>query len=233
VLVREAEHEARWVRVCAIHALGEMKADEARAVARAHLTDAAWSVRGAAAIALASVGNRSDLPRLLRLLDDPHAWPRRGATYALGRLRLVSSAARVRAELSDPSPDVRLAAIWALGELGDEAAREPLARLLSGANPARDPSEPVAPIRGDAQLGTDAESRLFDAAVQALQRLAHGAPDTIVDTALRAARGRLSEAELDRHALLPLFEPQGGRSPTTVRDLFEGTAAGAPRRKDS
>ena len=144
-----------------------------------------------------------------------------GATYALGRLRLRTSAPRIREELDDPSVDVRLAAVWALGALGDAAAREPLARLLVASRRPGDLEDATRSVDGESPLGTDAAGRIFDATVQALRRLAHGAPDPVVDRALTAARGRLSDAELDRPALLPLFESRDDRVPTTVRDLFE------------
>ena len=40
--------------------------------------------------------------------------------------------AELRAALGDPAAEVRVAAVWALGVLGDREARPALARLASG-----------------------------------------------------------------------------------------------------
>jgi HEAT repeat protein len=183
------------------------------------LTDPYWSVRGAAGIALGNVGRPEDLPRLLERLRDDHPWPRRGAIYALGRLGLSEAAPRIREELTDDAPEVRLAAVWALGRLADDGAREELVRLLYASRPP-DALPSVEP--GDeGGLVSDAESRLFDAVVQALGRLGRGAPDPLVRRALADARDRLTEEELDRLARLPLPETAPDRAPPTVRHLFE------------
>jgi len=70
-------------------------------------------------------------------------------------------------------------------------------------------------------LRSDAESRLFDAIVQALGRLPHGADDPLVQSALLAARARLPDEELDRLARLPLPEIAEDRPVPTLRTLFE------------
>ena len=191
-LLSAADHPAHWVRVCALHALSDLGVPEARTAALAHTQDVAWAVRGAAAIALGAAGGIDDLPVLLALLRDDHSWPRRGATYALGRL-------------------------------ADDGARDDLLRLLYGVRPGdadelalRDSDD-----GSDAPLRSDAESRLFDSAVQALGRLSRGTPDPLVHRALIEVRERLSEEELDRLARLPLPELGVDRSPPTLRALFE------------
>ncbi|MGC2360590.1 MAG: HEAT repeat domain-containing protein, partial [Thermoplasmata archaeon] len=180
-----------------------------------------WAVRGAAAIALGATGGPEDLPTLLELLDDDHPWPRRGATYAIGRLGLSEAAPRIREELTDAVAEVRLAAVWTLGRLGDDGAREDLVRFLYGVRPG-DPDEAVLALP-DTEDGSpsDADSRLFDAAVQAIGRLSQGVPDPFVYRALLDVRERLSEEELDRLARLPLPEVGADRTPPTLRSLFE------------
>jgi HEAT repeat protein len=217
-LVLAADSPQHWLRVCAVHALGELGGDEARTVALHGLEDTAWPVRGAAAIALGAVGVSDDLARLLDLLEDDHPWPRRGATYALGHLGLAAAAPRIREELTDPAPEVRLAAVWAVGRLGDDGAREELVRLLRSG-----PCLESGPAPGDDDdvLRSDAESRLFDAIVQALGRLPHGGDDPVVQAALLAARARLPDEELDRLARLPLPEVGEDRPVPTLRSLFE------------
>jgi len=222
-LLAAAESPQHWLRVCAIHALGDLGGPEAHTVALGALHDPAWPVRGAAAIALGTVGGPDDLGVLLERLRDDHSWPRRGATYALGRLGLAAAAPRIREELTDLAPEVRLAAVWALGQLGDDGAREDLVRLLRSVPPEGDPS-PV-PEGEEGELRSDAESRLFDAVVQALGRLPHGVDDPFVQSALVTARAQLSDEELDRLARLPLPEVGPDREPLTLRTLFEGAIA--------
>jgi hypothetical protein len=219
-LISWAEHPSPWIRVCAVHALGEMGIPEARSVALEHLHDPYWSVRGAAAVALGAVGTPEDLTPLLECLRDEHPWARRGATYALGRLGLAEAAPRLRDGLHDPAAEVRLAAVWALGSLRDDGAREDLVHLLYQTQPtgAIPPSPMVVP---DDRLASDAESRLFDTAVQALGRLSHGLPDPLIHRSLVDALERLSEEELDRLARLPLPEVQPDRPAPTLRALFE------------
>jgi len=92
------------------------------------------------------------------------------------------------------------------------------------------PPEPSDP---DSPLVSDAASRLFDAAVQALGRLTHGTPDPLVRRALVDARSRLSEEELDRLARLPLPEVEVDQTPPTVRALFETAIASSVDEEES
>jgi HEAT repeat protein len=219
-LVAWADHPAHWIRVCAVHALGELDVPESRTVARAHLKDPYWSVRGAAAIALGAVGSPDDLGPLLECLRDEHPWARRGASYALGRLGLTEAAPRLREGLRDPAAEVRLAAVWALGHLGDDGARDDLVRLLYETRPkvaAHGPPE----AEGPEGHVSDTDTRLFDAVVQALGRLSHGAPDPLIQRSLVDARERLSDEQLDRRARLPLPEVEADQPAPTLRTLFE------------
>ncbi len=207
-----------WLRVCAIHALPRLDPATARRVARAHVADPAWSVRGASAVALGDAGSRADLPRLLRLLDDRHPWPRRGAVYALGRLRLPGVGPRVRAALADRSADVRLAAVWALGEIGDRKALRPLARLLGRIRPPTSRTTPTIAPAG--QLATDAEDRLFDATLLALRRVAPGRDDPVVARALARARARLPPSLRTREARPAFPSLAVGAAPWTLGALL-------------
>ncbi|MGC2034117.1 MAG: HEAT repeat domain-containing protein, partial [Thermoplasmata archaeon] len=189
--------------------------------ARTALTDKVWSVRGAAAECLGTIGEAEDLTALRALLEDPHPWPRRGAIYALGRLGLSEAAPRIREELADPEAEVRLAAVWSLGQLEDDGARELLVTMLRHVRPVVGEMPTFAQGTGAVKLQSDAESRLFDALVQALGRLTVGDPDPLVVRALLDARARVPEEEIERNARLPAPEVLGGHPIPTLRSLFD------------
>ena len=225
-----AGHPTSWARVCALHALGDLRAREAATIARERLLDKVWSVRGAAAECLGWVGGSEDLPRLLTLLDDSHMWPRRGAIYALGRLGLSSAAPRLRTQLQDPIGEIRLAAVWALGQLRDVGSRDVLIRELERADPSPKAGLTIAQGDGAVKLLSDADARLFDSTVQALGRLRRSRPDPIIDRAMRSALQRLTTRELDRPARLAPPEVHTASGKTTLKNLFdtvEVDAAGA------
>lgn len=220
-LARSADDEVRWVRVCALHGLAEMRAPQTREVARSKLADPSWAVRGAAALALGNVGRHDDAGALVPLLRDPSAWVRRAAVYGLGMLGLADRSPEIRGALEDPDPEVSLAAIWALGRLADRASAPRLIELLGQARP-HPPSHRTVLVEGDGavRLVSDAHSRRFDALVQALSALAARWPDPPVFAALESARRGLTEVELDRPARLP--SPLGpGEGARTLRSLFE------------
>ncbi|MGA9840116.1 MAG: hypothetical protein WBS16_06745, partial [Thermoplasmata archaeon] len=104
---------------------------------------------------------------------------------------------------------------------GDDGAREDLVRLLYGVRPGEAEEAILSDAEADGTPRSDAESRLFDAAVQALGRLSHGVPDPLVHRALMDVRERLTDEELDRLARLPLPEVGSDRPPLTLRALFE------------
>jgi HEAT repeat protein len=217
-------HKTSWSRVCALHALADLAAPEAAAVAREHLADPVWSVRGAAAECLGEVGGPEDRDRLLALLEDAEMWPRRGAVYALGRLGLVEAAPDIRKRLADPDPEVRLAAVWAAGHLGDRESRDQLLALLD--DPLAAPGGRATFIQGGGvMLQSDAKERMFDAVVQTLARLHQKYPDEKIDRALAAARRRLPLSELRRPARLPAPETRGRKAAPTLARLFPRTLA--------
>jgi HEAT repeat protein len=220
-LARCADDPVRWVRVCALHGLAEMRSPLARDVARAKLRDPAWAVRGAAALALGKVGEPADVDRLVPVVRDPNPWVRRGAVYALGQLEATGSLDALRPTLDDPDPEVRLAGIWVLGRLRDSASADRLIGLLAGSRP-RDVAPRTIAAEGDGavRLVSDAESRVFDALVEAVGSLAFGPTESASRRALAAARRDLSDPELDRPARLP--SPLGpGESRRTLRSLFD------------
>jgi len=225
-LIRLAESPVRWLRVCAVHALGEIGAVEARRTIRAGLADPAWSVRGAAATAIGSIGTARDVRRLLELIDDPHPWPRRGAVYALGRLRPPEAFGRVRAALLDPAPEVRVAACWTLGQLGDPSARRPLAQFLSECPAPVDHPQP-SPVRAGGLPESDAGDRQLEAAVAALARLVPAAPDPEVTRAIDAAERRLAPGTLERPARPAFAERSTGVPAVTLRQLFAAARSAA------
>lgn len=223
VLVRAAGDPAHHIRVCALHALGEMRSERAREVALGRVGDRSWAVRGAAAVCLRRTGDPLDLSVLLTLLEDIHPWPRSAAIYALGELGLVEAVPRIREELRHPIADVRLAAIWALGRLKDDGARAELVHLLA-ADPTEEGTEPptlLAEGDGAIRLASDAESRMFDTAVQALGRLRRPDEDPFIEEALAVARAQLSDEELDRLARLPSAEMAVRPAIPTLRALFD------------
>lgn len=226
VLARCADDPARWVRVCALHGLAEMRAPEARGVARAKLTDSAWAVRGAAALALGKVGTLADGSGLVQRLADPSAWVRRAAVYALGQLNAKTRAPAIRRAFDDPDPEVQLAAIWSAGHLEDRRATPQLVRWLERA-PARVTSTRRTLVEGDGavRLVSDADERRFDALVQAVGAIASATGDPAARAAIVAAYRRVPVSELGRRVRLPT--PLGvGDDPRTLRGLFGGVLTG-------
>lgn len=218
-----AEAPRGWLRVCAVRALAEMHAPNAGDVCRRHLTDPVWSVRGASAELLGGFGTPDDLPRLLERLEDVHPFPRRGAIYALARLKFTEATPRIREELHHPDPEVRLAAIWALGWLRDDGAREALVTMLRQLRPSRAGVEEIYDTGDNSvRLVSDAEARLFDTAVQAIGRLNAGEGDPLLRRALTESRARVDEEDLERPARLPTAVESvvGARIPTLAQ-LFD------------
>ncbi|MFZ1022921.1 MAG: HEAT repeat domain-containing protein, partial [Thermoplasmata archaeon] len=126
-----------------------------------------------------------------------------------------------REELRHPDSEVRLAAIWALGRLQDDGARELLVTMLRQIDPTLAPPPGGAEESPSSGLMTDAAERCFDTVVQALGRLGPGDEDPFVGRALLEARARVPEEELDRPARLPSPELTPGRPPMSLRFLFE------------
>jgi aminopeptidase N len=122
------------VRAAALLALGQRKADGAMStLENAAKTDSPDDViRRAALRAMGALGNDEAAPRLTEWLEP--AKPirlRTAAIESLGKLakKDQSVESRLIALLNDPDFDIRLAAVYALGERGDAAAIEPLENL--------------------------------------------------------------------------------------------------------
>ena len=116
---------------------------------------------------------------------------------------------------------MRLAAIWALGRLRDDGAKDAIATALRLARPSAPLGAPMAEGDGAVRLISDAEGRLFDTALQALGRIAPSEVDPTILRAVSEARQRVEEGELDRPARLPAAEVPSPLAPPTLRTLFE------------
>lgn len=114
------------VREAAIQALARLNHEGPELELGAALADPDENVRLSALQAALSVRVFSSVPDVVRRIDDPSPRVRRRAAEALGAMRVADSAAAL-AVLTDPNseatPEVRQAAVWALGQLGDSAAR--------------------------------------------------------------------------------------------------------------
>jgi HEAT repeat protein len=135
---RDLRSEKAEVRAAAAGELvRHVRADgplRARAVAalEAALSDRAPQVRAAAAVALADVGARESLPKLLVAIEDDDAHVREMAIVALGELGDDRAAPRLSRALRDPRPEVRYQAVVAFARVaGDHGEVErALARAL-------------------------------------------------------------------------------------------------------
>ncbi len=128
-LVRLAGSEDAGVRKAAVHALGSLPSEEARAALVQSLEDAAEDVRWNAALALARFGDAATAPVLLQMMDRKHLTTVEGLTPEQQEeaiLQAVAAADRV------PDPALR-AALEGLRDKDPnlkvrEAARRALAR---------------------------------------------------------------------------------------------------------
>ena len=160
-LVKALDDADRTVRFYAAYGLGEVRDPRAADALVAALADPAWTVRDQAAWALRDLGDASLAGRVAEALragkaDADHAlWllQHLGGPGAMGhlaslleaedaglRLRAVRALAATKAPaavdpllraLDDSDAAVRRAAVEALADLGDERAREALARLAT------------------------------------------------------------------------------------------------------
>jgi aminopeptidase N len=122
------------VRAAALTALGQRKAEGAMGtLENAAKTDSPDDViRRAALRAMGALGNDQAAPRLIEWLEQGKPMRlRTAAIESLGKIakKDQSVESRLIALLNDPDFDIRLAAVYALGERGDPAAIEPLENL--------------------------------------------------------------------------------------------------------
>lgn len=132
-LVRATSDPAVRVRKAAVEALGERRADAAKAALVERLSADRWPmVRSAAADALGGLGPSPELDRALgQALDDSSPFVRAPVARALGRRRAYAFAPQLRKHLEDDDevPRVRAAAARALGRLCDRQSLELLTEL--------------------------------------------------------------------------------------------------------
>jgi len=132
----EDEPRVQEATLIALALLG--KGNEAvLAAVRAKLTEGkTGEVRGAAAWALALMGDRESIPRLIGLLEDPESIARGSAALALGLLKARRAIPALQAAFGEePYAEVRLGILIAL-LLIDESALEPiLSEALSDLDP--------------------------------------------------------------------------------------------------
>ena len=145
-LVRATADRAVRVRKAAVEALGQRRADPARAALVGRLAEDRWPmVRGAAADALGGLGPSPALDQALaRALDDPSPFVRAPVAQALGRRRARAFAPDLRdlLEDDDEAPRVRAAAAQALGRLCDDESLQILTELaVKRADPLLDESK--------------------------------------------------------------------------------------------
>lgn len=130
LLLERCRDEDERVRRAAIEHLPYIEDDRVIPALTAALERESPRVRAVAAHALAQIESESALSHLLPALDDPDSWVRYFAARSIGRhgygeaLEPLARLAR-----TDPASQVRIAAIEALGEIGDERAVAILAPL--------------------------------------------------------------------------------------------------------
>jgi aminopeptidase N len=129
------DDKAFSVRGAALQSIALDKAPDAEAVLEAALKESSPQdvLRSAALRAMGSLGDAADVPALLEWSAPGKPSDQRGvAIGSLGRVDLKNHdiTTRLISYLSEPSFDIRLACIYALGRRGDPAAIEPLEALL-------------------------------------------------------------------------------------------------------
>lgn len=120
-------------KVRAIQALGEMFSAKSVSLLQASLKDQNPEVVKAAAIALGNIGQRESIEMLVALLKQGTAGHKQAAARALGKVGALHGDSSIIPPLLDAlgTNDVALQTevVWALGQLPDRRAYEPLAAL--------------------------------------------------------------------------------------------------------
>ncbi|MFW6295898.1 MAG: HEAT repeat domain-containing protein, partial [Halothece sp.] len=75
------------------------------------------------------MGDARAVPSLIQLLQEEALTVRFSAVIALGQLKAREGVSDLIERLQDPEKEVQLLAAWALGEIGDPVAIEPLSQL--------------------------------------------------------------------------------------------------------
>jgi len=161
ILLQGIKSLDEMVRMMATDALGEIASEETLDVLAVLTTDRSAPVRGAAATSLGKIGHPKAIPRIETMLDDPDPNVQLSAAEGLMRLgkkRLdvyekslrhtdygvrhfaISSLHKTGGKealplliqsLSDEAPRVRIAAVRAMGSLGDKDDAEALRKMLN------------------------------------------------------------------------------------------------------
>ncbi|WNM32824.1 HEAT repeat domain-containing protein [Streptomyces sp. Li-HN-5-11] len=163
-LVRALEQVGHGARAAVVEALGRLGCAAARDALRETATcpDNPPSLRARAVQALGTIGNPGDTDLLLNSLGDDHGSVRLRAAEALGRLSCSrASTALGQVAFHDSDPDVRNAAVEALGSM-DGTAVPVLLSLLSD-------SSATLRLAAARQLGRHADDRAI-AALAGLSR---------------------------------------------------------------
>lgn len=117
------------LRMAALRSLGySSRAEVPEHIKRAYDSSQDEEVRSGL-IAMGRSADREWLPQVLALLDHPAPAIRAEAARAAGELEAHDAADRLIEMTNDAHPDVRRAAIWSLGQVGGDEARDALLEL--------------------------------------------------------------------------------------------------------
>ena len=122
IYVRQLKHEDPAMVANAAEALGGLRLTEAREPLRALLSSEHPRVLGAVCAALGQLGDQASAGAILEHLDHDDWAVVLGAATGLGALRHRPAVEPLMALVNTSRPGVRLAAIKALGQIGDPAA---------------------------------------------------------------------------------------------------------------
>lgn len=184
------EDSHRLVRQAAIYAVGKVGEPVAVEPLIAALDDPDRDLREAAAVSLGQIEDLRGVPRLIRALEDEAEGVAQASAAALGRIR-PSDADQLTAVIDaarSSSEGTRLAAVFALGRIGDERTAMAVAERL---DPARERSVKVRRRAAEA-LGSLAAPRSVEALIGAFDD-----PDWRVNYAAQEALSAIGEPAVE------------------------------------
>jgi len=187
------------VRIAALLALGNAKDAPSRAAMEERLARGSAAERRAAALGLGFLGDPLSLPALQRALADPEPEVRSMAVLSSGLLGSRDAAPGIRALLDRSlevsgreAREVRVAAVTALGLLGDRASVQVLTRVLA----ARSLRDDRLRAHAATALGRVAEVAALPSLIAAAKEDSDASVRRAATLALGAFRGREVEAGL-------------------------------------